>query len=677
MKVNSLCLFAAVLAVISSQFAMAVAPAADELMQARQWAEARLEAAKEAKGSEPVFSFNYGGISSSDFLKTWQLKPASRKLDDNRTEHTLTYTDPKTELAVRCVGVEYRDYPCVEWTLYFKNTGNKDTPILSDIQSLDLQVERKPGTGAEKGEFLLHHNTGSQTQSSDYRPHQTVLKPGTELTLAGAGGRPTGDHLSYYNLELSPHEGIIIAVGWPGQLATRFNRGQANGVRIRSGQELTHFKLHPGEEIRSPLIALLFWKGGDWLRAQNVWRRWFIAHSLPRPGGKLPPTQWCGAPMAEKGECMEFVTEDLSLKCIDAYEALGLKPDFWWMDAGWYPCGGKWWNVGTWEFDKTRFPNNLRPVSDYLHKKGIKTILWFEPERVTANTWLPNHHPEWLLGGKDGALVDFGNPEAWKWFVERVDSLLVSEKIDIYRQDFNIDPLPHWRANDAPDRQGITEIRHVTGLLAYWDELLRRHPEMLYDNCAGGGRRNDLESMRRGVPYTKSDHALDPVGVQCETYGISMWLPYYAASWGSTEDAYTCRSNMAHVIGAARPPHDKNYGKLLPKRLDEWRKTVVNFFGDFWPLTPYSLENNVWMAWQFDRPDAGKGVVQVFRRAENPLESARFKLRALEPDAVYVLTNLDLPGATQMKGRELLEKGFLVILKEKPAAAIITYKKKS
>jgi hypothetical protein len=46
-----------------------------------------------------------------------------------------------------------------------------------------------------------------------------------------------------------------------------------------------------------------------------------------------------------------------------------------------------------------------------------------------------------------------------------VDELLVSEGIDIYRQDFNMDPLPHWRAKDAPDRQGITEMRHVTGLL--------------------------------------------------------------------------------------------------------------------------------------------------------------------------------------------------------------------
>ena len=52
--------------------------------------------------------------------------------DDQRTEHTLTWTDPKTGLEVRCVGIEYRDFPAVEWVLYVKNTGNKDTPILEN-----------------------------------------------------------------------------------------------------------------------------------------------------------------------------------------------------------------------------------------------------------------------------------------------------------------------------------------------------------------------------------------------------------------------------------------------------------------------------------------------------------------------------------------------------------------
>ena len=66
-------------------------------------------------------------------------------------------------------------------------------------------------------------------------------------------------------------------------------RDDATGLQVRGGQELTRFKLHPGEEVRAPLAVLQFWKG-DWIRSQNIWRRWMLAHNLPRPGGKpLPP----------------------------------------------------------------------------------------------------------------------------------------------------------------------------------------------------------------------------------------------------------------------------------------------------------------------------------------------------------------------------------------------------
>lgn len=48
------------------------------------------------------------------------------------------------------------------------------------------------------------------------------------------------------------------------------------------------------------------------------------------------------------------------------------------------------------------------------------------------------------------------------------------------------------------------------------------------------------------------------------------------------------------------------------------------------------------MAWQFDRPELGEGMVQAFRRTESPYESARFLLRSLEPDGQYTLTDPDL-----------------------------------
>ena len=142
-------------------------------------------------------------------------------------------------------------------------------------------------------------------------------------------------------------------------------------------------------------------------------------------------------------------------------------------------------------------------------------------------TWLATEHPQWVLGGAGGGLLNLGNPEAWNWLVNHIDKIITDEGIDLYRQDFNIDPLGYWRGNDTEDRQGITENKYVIGYLAYWDELLRRHPGMLIDSCASGGRRNDLETMRRAVPLLRSDYLFEPVGQQGHTYGLSFWLPFY------------------------------------------------------------------------------------------------------------------------------------------------------
>ncbi|MHB0999908.1 MAG: NPCBM/NEW2 domain-containing protein, partial [Armatimonadota bacterium] len=78
--------------------------------------------------AEPPFSFTYNGKPSSELLKSWKLDRSSRKIDANRTERTITCTDPETGLVVRCVGIEYGDFPTVEWTVYLKNTGTSDTP---------------------------------------------------------------------------------------------------------------------------------------------------------------------------------------------------------------------------------------------------------------------------------------------------------------------------------------------------------------------------------------------------------------------------------------------------------------------------------------------------------------------------------------------------------------------
>jgi alpha-galactosidase len=113
---------------------------------------------------------------------------------------------------------------------------------------------------------------------------------------------------------------------------------------------------------------------------------------------------------------------------------------------------------------------------------------------------------------------------------------------------------------------------------------------------------------------------------------------------------------------------------LIRRLAEQWRQVADCFLGDFYPLMPCQLNEELWLAWQFDLPEHGKGMVQVFRRQNSIYESARFKLRGLDPNLRYRVTNLDAPDTKQeFTGRELMEAGLLVVAPHQPSAIILTY----
>ena len=104
-----------------------------------QWVSQNLLSAADV----PPFSFVYSDQASSALLPTWTRKQTVKQLDNNRTEYVIIWTT--VGLRVKCVALQYRDYPAVQWTVYFKNTGTTSTPILKDIQALDAAFSRGAG----------------------------------------------------------------------------------------------------------------------------------------------------------------------------------------------------------------------------------------------------------------------------------------------------------------------------------------------------------------------------------------------------------------------------------------------------------------------------------------------------------------------------------------------------
>lgn len=599
----------------------------------------------------PPFSFVYDGAPSSSFLLTC-TRSSDHHEDQNRTTQMTSWTDGRTGLRVTAVVSAFKRYPAAEWLLEFTNTGTESTPILDNILPLDVQLR----TGYSRKAATLRQIAGDVCGEQSFLPAETTLEPGRPITLAPAGGRPSNQTFPFFDVEYGD-DSLRVAIGWSGQWMARLERSAVGPTHLQAGQEKTHLRLLPGERIRTPRILVMTGKG-DREIVHNRFRRLLLFEYVPaleRRPLRLPMASQCFDRYV--GSRPEWSTEAGQLRAVAATHSLGC--DTHWFDAAWFE-GGFPNGVGNWFCKPAGFPNGLKPVSDACHKAGLKFLLWFEPERVAPGTQIAREHPEFVFGGTNGGLFKLSDTAARKWLTDLLSQRIREFDLDVYRNDFNIDPLPYWRAADAPDRQGITEIRYVEGHYALWDELRARHPGLWIDNCASGGRRIDLETLMRSAPLWRSDTGCSPGHAdwdQTQALGLASYVPLFTScAWEPR--AYVLRSSAA--AGAIT-----QFDYLDPRfPIDEARAALAEvnenrkyWYGDFYPLTRAAVGSEAFAAWQLHRSDLHAGIVLAFRRAHCPFPVLETRLRGLDPQANYKVELIDEARRrqeTRMTGRTLM-----------------------
>ena len=629
----------------------------------------------EGRGTEPFmgtgtpFSFTYGGKKTKELAGRWKRTAETAERDD-RTVHTVKWADPETGLEVTAVVSVFHHYPAADWVLYFENKGSKDTPVIEGIQALDLDI----ASGNNKRAVILNQLNGDACGETSFLPIATPVNNGTSVHLAPTGGRPASiSAFPFFNVQYG-NQGLITAVGWTGQWAASLERGQVGRTQVRAGMELTHLLLHPGEKIRSPRILVMAWKG-DRQAAQNRFRRLMLFHYVPKQNGRpvrLPiATQTFDRYWKRPG----WATEAGQLDYVKVSEQLGV--DSVWLDAAWFP--GEFPNgVGNWFAKPDAFPKGLKPVSDACHAKNMRFILWFEPERVGADTEIAKEHPEFVFGGKEGGLFKLNDPKARQFLTDLLAKRIEEYGLDVYRNDFNIDPLSFWRKNDTPDRQGMTEIRYVEGLYAMWDELLARRPGLVIDNCASGGRRIDLEMCSRSVPLWRSDTGCSPGHPewnQNQCQGIGQYVPLHTLGCWSPE-AYECRSTVTGGAICEWGYLDDGFPMATAKAaVAECRANQRYWYGDFHPLTPISTAADAFVVHQYHRPDLDAGVVLTFRRSECEYLGVIVAPCAIKPDLNYNVEFVDearVSTTRKMTGKEL-QAGFDLRIAGKCQSLVVRY----
>ena len=678
-----LCLFLTAL-LTTSLSGQAVTRLSSAPVDPARWVESHF-----ARGKVPPFSFVYGGKHSRDLIRGWAYSASrSRSAESGVDEYLYAYTDRATGLKAECRVKAIPAFNAVEWVLHFTNTGSADTPELSDVRVVDLDLQY-----AAAGNFTLYYADGNHISAEDFHPRTKVLAPGETFHMQPEGGRSSqGDFLPFFNIGSPTGQGVVVGIGWTGTWYADLKPDAGRGIALASGMANLASYLYPGESIRTPSVCLMFWEGTDRMAGHNKFRRLVLAHYSRKENGQFAKYPLCsGFNYRDPAPCTEYscLTADWAVAMVNRYKQFGLVPEVFWLDAGWHTGAGdfehgrSWANTtGNWTVDTTRFPDGLKPVADAVHATGAKFMVWFEPERVIKGTQWAVDYPEWMLdlpSEPDGTylLFDLGNPEAEKWLSKYIGDLIEQNGIDYYRQDFNMEPDKYWTAHDEPGRKGIKEIRHVEGLYAFWDYLLERFPGLLIDNCASGGRRLDLETIARSAPLWRSDyyHYDDPDGYQGHTYGLNFFLPIHGTGILQT-DEYSFRSSLSSALIYNWKITEPGASFLdMQDRVKEFKAIRDYYYEDYYPLTgtDSTTRRDIWLAYQLHRPSDESGIVVAFRRPANTEPSITVRLSGLDPATTYTVTDYDSGNSTVKTGAELMA-GFPLTLDDPRSSLLLRYR---
>lgn len=627
------------------------------------------------------YAFTYGGRTVTGL----DTAPVVSTVEDGAgrfTRTVLEWTSPDGKLLLRSTETEYRDHPVREYVPELVCVGDAPTEIVDGFRSFVLSRATASAT--------VRALRGTVNTDRDFEAVTVRLGPGAtnRFEQVNTEGRSSAQWMPWTGIDFDDGSGVEVAIGWSGAWRGDFALEQGR-LTASAGMVRTHFRLLPGETIRQPSV-LVFTRGKDVSpRAfQTVIHRFMVDVKSPRDakGALLKPI----LPITCGGGSK---TPEMMRKVIDWSKANGMPFDTFWVDAGWngpahspdpvINCGGMWYNfTGDWRFNPTVHPDgNLGAIADHAHAAGLRMLLWLEPERCVSDPPPPvfREHREWLLPKDDAKVgkgrlagvralnVNLGDEAAWSWVLETVSEHVRASKLDIYRQDFNMCPLPLWQDNDAPDRQGVTEAKYIAGLYRFWDALRARFPHLIIENCASGGRRLDFEAVSRAHSYCRTDYAIfhrgpsQIVDMQRTLLNTLPYLPFQGSETTPARlyDDYGFVSSIG--AGTVFTPSDWNAGIVRNDfTVDEtaWFRKMFTladrmrpyFSGEFHPLTsdrdavPPEAEPNWyrgsederrWCAWQLDLAKEGRGLAIAFRRLDTPSPVFTAELGGIDEKAIY------------------------------------------
>lgn len=267
------------------------------------------------------------------------------------------------------------------------------------------------------------------------------------------------------------------------------------------------------------------------------------------------------------------------------------------------------------------------------------------------------------------------NPEDFSWKLEPGSSFQTPEMIMVYScdgiggmtrslHDFNIKYVK-WDMNRSlsdlgsyglpSDKQGELYHRFVLGMYEMQENLLREFPDLLLENCSGGGARFDPGMLYYSPQIWCSDNtdAIERLIIQESTamiYPLSAMGAHVSVCPNHTVGRNTPFETRGYVALAGTFGYELDVTKLseedkamVVKQVDMYHRfNDLVREGDYYRLASYQ-ENRLYDCFQVVSGDQKESLVFYVQVLGEPNQRSRIiRLKGLDPGSEYMVTQVTM-----------------------------------
>ncbi len=369
------------------------------------------------------------------------------------------------------------------------------------------------------------------------------------------------------------------------------------------------------------------------------------------------------------------------------------------VDAGWECPPGRQTEWGDFTGinipNHERYPNGIKELVDYCHEKGMKFGLWADIESLGRLCEDYTKHPEWraenIYGKKARRFTDLTVAEAAKRVEDELARFIEEYKIDLLRIDYNTDFREYFNIRDTgTGAKECLNIRHFKEVYRIYSNLKSRYPDVIFENCAGGGGRTDLEMMKAFNHTWVSDNQCAPLSVMI-TNGMTVALPpervdrLFAGmnchNFGSfdLQMRNTMLTHMSiNVISPVTAPMNQKQLEFVKHSISVYKDFIRPFlpFAKTYHHTPEAAEtfDNGFSMLEIAAPDGSRGALAAFNLCGVNENIQKIHLKGADASKMYEVI-LDNSGEKfAVSGRELKYEGINIYIPSAMSSELVLYK---